>query len=111
MSVYGLTPTQYNELSELQGGRCAICRNRQTMRAIAVDHSHKTGDVRGLLCKRCNHDLLGASFESVRILLAAAVYLIAPPTSGAWVDPEDGGDAIFNAFRAAVEEQARSVLR
>jgi Recombination endonuclease VII len=87
--TYGIGPEAWNDLLKLQDGKCAICRKRQLDRTIATDHDHKTGDVRGLLCKRCNHDLLGAAFDSVNILRAAIHYLENPPTSGRWVAPED----------------------
>ena len=37
-----------------QGGVCAICRRREGNKYLAVDHSHITGCVRGLLCTGCN---------------------------------------------------------
>jgi hypothetical protein len=86
--VYGVGPDEYDRLFELQGGKCAICRKRQIDRRLAVDHNHKTGEARGLLCKRCNHDLLGAAYDTVEILQAAVLYLTTPPTSGLWVAPE-----------------------
>jgi hypothetical protein len=109
MSIYGLTPRRYDELVAVQDGRCAICRRRQTMRSIAVDHNHKTGDVRGLLCKRCNHDLLGGAYDSIRMILAAAIYLAVPPQSGDWIDPEEYGEVVMRAFLATVDDVSRSV--
>ncbi|MCU1617755.1 MAG: hypothetical protein JWO98_5295 [Frankiales bacterium] len=89
--VYGLTPEGYDELLALQGGRCAICRNRPgKKKRFAVDHDHGTGAVRGLLCSNCNHDLLGAGYDSPPKLLAAWHYLTTPPATGLWVKPEDG---------------------
>lgn len=98
MSTYGLTPEAFADLMTLQDGRCAICRKRQTDRSIAVDHSHSSGEVRGLLCLKCNRELLGAAYDSLRMVLAAAIYLAAPPTSGDWIDPEIGGDAVMESF-------------
>lgn len=88
--VYGLSSADYDALLASQGGRCAIGRERPKGKRLAVDHDHKTGEVRGLLCSRCNHDLLGAGFDSVAKLGAATHYLMHPPTSGAWWAPEDG---------------------
>lgn len=88
--TYGLTPEEYDRLLALQGGRCAICRNRPGKKRLAVDHHHQEGHVRGLLCGRCNHDLLGAGYDSPEKLLAGYHYLNTPPTSGRWVKPEDG---------------------
>ncbi len=58
---YGITPTQYNELLEKQDGRCAVCRKpaEEFNKRLAVDHNHKTGEIRGLLCTYCNHRLVG----------------------------------------------------
>lgn len=89
LAKYGITPERELELFELQRGMCAICRKRQVDRRLAVDHDHKTNEVRGLLCKRCNHDLLGAAHDSLRILQAAVRYLTTPPAGGQWIPPED----------------------
>ena len=53
--VYGLAPGEYTRLYEEQGGRCYICHlaTGKTKR-LAVDHDHRTGKVRGLLCSPCN---------------------------------------------------------
>lgn len=103
--TYGLGVTDHDALMALQDGRCAVCRKRQTMQALAVDHDHQTGKVRGLLCKGCNHDILGSGFDSARLLFAAAAYLMNPPASGTWVPPERL-DAAMAAFRTAYVETA-----
>ena len=108
-ATYGIGPDTWTELLVLQGGRCAICRKHSLDRAPAVDHDHVTGAVRGALCKRCNHDLLGAAFDSARVLAAALVYLLAPPASGSWVAPEDVGDAVLDAVQAVLERQGPQV--
>lgn len=83
--VYGLGRDGFDALMTRQDGRCAICGTRSLDRSIATDHDHKTGETRGLLCKRCNHDLLGAGFDSIRRLRAAVYYLEHPPaTDGTW---------------------------
>ena len=106
LRTYGQTPDDHAKLVRAQDGRCAICRNDQRIKAKATDHDHKTGAVRGLLCQRCNHDLLGAAFDSIKILLAAASYLANPPADGSWLDPEVYGDAIMTAFLATIEKLA-----
>lgn len=78
-STYGLEPGEYDRLFELQGGRCAICRCRPEAQRLAVDHDHQTQKPRGLLCIRCNHDLLGAAHDRVDILRAGVNYLEHPP--------------------------------
>lgn len=75
--VYGLTVEQFEALWAAQGRRCAICWRPVRVRRPAVDHDHETGEVRGLLCRKCNYDLLG--FYSVAALIRAARYLMKPP--------------------------------
>lgn len=88
--VYGLSADGYAALLEVQGGKCAICRARPKSKRLAVDHDHKTTAVRGLLCSRCNHDLMGAAWDSSAMALALWHYINTPPTSGTWVAPELG---------------------
>ena len=58
--VWGLTLEDYDEMLESQGGGCAICGKsledelRDIGKRLAVDHCHKTGEIRGLLCMSCN---------------------------------------------------------
>src|SRR5882757_7060452 len=54
---YGITLDNYFELSEAQGHVCAICgseENDSRRKYFDVDHNHTTGQVRGLVCSRCN---------------------------------------------------------
>lgn len=86
--TYGLELSEYEALLKLQGGKCAICRARPISKRLAVDHDHKSGAVRGLLCGRCNHDLMGNAWDSLAIASALWHYLNTPPASGAWIPPE-----------------------
>ena len=54
--LYGITPDDYNQLFQQQNGCCAICGKHQSKlkRRLDVDHDHKSGKVRGLLCNPCN---------------------------------------------------------
>lgn len=79
--TYGIDGDEYRRIMAVQGGRCAICQNRPASIRFAVDHDHQTGEVRGILCKRCNHDLLGAAHDDVTMLWRALSYLLAPPAS------------------------------
>ncbi len=55
---YGITLAQYNVMARRQKWRCWICRRRQTGgRRLDVDHCHRTGRIRHLLCSRCNQHL------------------------------------------------------
>lgn len=49
---YGLSVEEYRDLLVGQAGRCLICLRAD--RELVVDHDHKTGRVRGLLCQPCN---------------------------------------------------------
>lgn len=55
---YGMTLSEYAEMLEDQDWKCKICRIEQDQnvaeRKLSVDHDHKTGKVRGLLCQNCN---------------------------------------------------------
>jgi len=57
---YNITLNDYNRMSKEQKGVCAICGKKEThknqfnIKRLAVDHDHKTGKVRGLLCIKCN---------------------------------------------------------
>ncbi len=59
MNRYGITLLDYYQILKLQKGRCGICKCKPTQvkNKFAVDHDHKTGKVRGLLCVSCNNKL------------------------------------------------------
>lgn len=78
MSTYGLATGEYDTLFQSQGGRCAICQGTRRQR-LSVDHCHKTGLVRGLLCRMCNGRLLTSARDRPEVLRAAADYLENPP--------------------------------
>lgn len=69
-SVFGLTPEQYEILFKKQNGLCALCSRP----AECIDHCHKTGKVRGLLCQLHNRGL-GHFQDDPRMLERAARYL------------------------------------
>lgn len=79
---FGLTPEQYDTLVLKQHGVCAICHKPETtihggskqLMPLGVDHNHKTGKVRELLCTRCN-TALGLIDDSPERALALATYL------------------------------------
>jgi hypothetical protein len=78
LQTYGITADDHRQMLAGQDGQCAIC-GRAPRYNLDVDHCHKTGLVRGLLCKLCNRRLLPAAGDSTRILLAAISYLQHPP--------------------------------
>lgn len=56
-ATYNITLEAYDAQLVAQGGVCAICRGGTSKRSFAVDHNHKDGTIRGLLCWRCNSGL------------------------------------------------------
>lgn len=78
--TYGLTVAQYEQILDKQGGVCYICRRaRGTTKRLQVDHDHKTGKVRGLLCSPCNRDVIGHLRDDPEACRRAATYLENPP--------------------------------
>jgi len=78
---FGINIEQYQEMLIAQGGVCAICGKGETsltrkgkVRGLAVDHDHQTGQIRGLLCSRCNQ-VLGRVEDNVDILQSMIDYL------------------------------------
>lgn len=69
---YGLTPADLGALIERQGGACAICSE---VAPLQVDHHHKSGKVRELLCGHCNAGL-GRFRDRPELLELARLYLI-----------------------------------
>lgn len=86
---YGMTLEDWERLFKKQKGRCAICKKGQKTtqithlpgkgkglanKSLFVDHDHKTGKVRGLLCSKCN-TALGLLLDSSEIVQNAFWYL------------------------------------
>ncbi len=73
---FGLTPEQYDAMLAAQGGVCHLCgRPPNESVALHVDHDHSTGQIRGILCFKCNN-ALGDFDDDPDRLMAAAMYLI-----------------------------------
>jgi len=84
LKKYGITPETYQELFTKQEGKCAICSSTEVSVArrsynLFVDHDHKTGKVRGLLCHHCNTGL-GHYKDNTETLRKAIEYLNANRT-------------------------------
>lgn len=71
LKQYGLTAEEYQALLEAQDHACAICREPDPP---AIDHCHRTGRVRGLLCHKCNKGI-GLLRDDPETLRIAASYL------------------------------------
>jgi len=80
-SNHNITLEEYNKMLDEQNGVCAICFEKETdkesnkkIKSLAVDHDHKIGSVRGLLCGKCNK-MLGMAKDNIFILKNAIEYL------------------------------------
>lgn len=53
---FGLTPEAFNKMLQAQNNKCASCgkTTEENGKRLCVDHDHKSGKVRGLLCDNCN---------------------------------------------------------
>ncbi len=78
---FNLPADEYEALKVKQNGLCASCGQPETISSklgrqhdLAVDHNHKTGQVRSLLCQRCN-TILGRVEEDIEVLLKLVEYL------------------------------------
>lgn len=72
--LYGVTEADYTKMLDAQKGVCAVCHRTDNSKALSVDHCHKTGVVRGLLCTSCNLSL-GHMQDCPDRLRQAALYL------------------------------------
>jgi hypothetical protein len=77
---FGVGLEYFNKKYREQNGVCAGCGKpettflRGTLLSLAIDHNHKTGQLRGLLCMRCNLGL-GSLDDSIETLENLIVYL------------------------------------
>ena len=76
---YGIAIDDWNRMFIAQGGRCLICGRHQDELSgrLAVDHNHRTGQNRGLLCSTCNSILgfAGKGGDNSTVLANAVKYL------------------------------------
>ena len=80
VETYGITAIQYWMIYDFQGGLCYICRRANGKRKrLSVDHDHKTGIVRGLLCTACNRNVLGHLRDDPDAAQRIIDYLRTPP--------------------------------
>ncbi len=81
MTTFGITLEEEALIVEFQGGAC-ICAKwtgyNGRSRSLSTDHDHKTGEIRGKLCKHCN-DLLGRIKDDPDYFRRMIAYLEDPP--------------------------------
>lgn len=75
---YGISPEAYDQMLADQKFVCAICgepgKENGRAKRLAVDHDHRSGKVRALLCANCN-TAVGLLQDSQVLLAAASLYL------------------------------------
>ena len=79
---FGISAAEYDSMLEKQKGVCQICSQPETKvdhrtklpRRLAVDHCHKTGKVRGLLCSDCN-TAIGLLKDDIDLMQKAIEYV------------------------------------
>ena len=79
---HGIGQAEYEEALVLQGNKCGICRRHAELhlhgKHLHIDHDHRSGKIRGLLCSRCNH-ALGLLLDNKQIAANLIEYLTDPP--------------------------------
>lgn len=70
---YSMNPGQFERMVKGQDGKCLICKG-DWGNLLNVDHNHVTGEIRGLLCYRCNKGI-GHFGDDIEILKIAITYL------------------------------------
>lgn len=80
---YGITIDDYNRMYDQQSSCCKICG--QHFDRLCVDHCHNTGDVRGLLCRKCNV-ALGQFDDDIKLVSKALEYLTDKRIPEEWLD-------------------------
>ena len=95
VKAYKMTVVEYDQLVIIQASACAICRRPPTGKSLFIDHDHRSGRVRGLVCHRCNI-MLGVAQDNATVLRNAATYLDGVVDAGPLV-----------ALRAARKEATR----
>ena len=93
---FGISLADYTKMAVEQDNKCAICGQMETqerggkVKALAVDHDHTTGAVRGLLCCDCNQAL--GKFQDNKAYLASAIAYLDKYSSGDMVGKIAHGD-------------------
>jgi hypothetical protein len=77
-NTYLIDQSIYDHILLMQDGHCACCpatvSGRATDKYLIVDHDHKTGEIRGLLCHNCNI-MLGSARDNLSTLQNGITYL------------------------------------
>lgn len=104
MRKYGLTLEEYEMMSAQRKGCCDVCqlperaRRNGRLKSLAVDHHHRSGEIRGLLCSACNTQL--GFLENEYWVALVKAYLSSPaPTIPPFIAAEDRAGRRWSYFR------------
>ena len=75
--LYGVGPLEVAAMRRAQGGRCGLCLVQLDDR-LHVDHDHRTGRIRGLLCGVCNRSLASVDRHGLEWLDRVRAWLTPP---------------------------------
>lgn len=90
----------YNKQIERQNSKCAICgREEIEGRHLQLDHDHKTGQLRGLLCFRCNVAIGSLGDDPVQLARAVAYLLDWRPWLRAMLETDEGAAVVMKNCR------------
>lgn len=83
---YGVTKKDFDELFKRQNGQCKLCREnlKAGTKSVHIDHCHKTKNVRGILCARCNLGI-GRFGDNIDGMMEAVRYLINTDSEPTWL--------------------------
>jgi len=91
--VFGISKDDYTAIVRLQGGQCPICFKPVPdpaapagARRFPVDHSHRSGEVRGVPCEYCNRRRIG-QWTDVDMLRRLLSYIENPPARQYFGEP------------------------
>jgi hypothetical protein len=76
-TTFGITPEDYEKLSQKQNNQCLICKKdygNNKNKYLSIDHNHDTGEIRGLLCQKCN-SAIGLLNEDIELVKRTLLYL------------------------------------
>lgn len=79
-NFFNLSSSEYDLIFLSQGGVCAICRKPPKQVRLAIDHDHKTGLVRGLLCSICNRAIARFKDDLEKFKNCVAYFTLPPAT-------------------------------
>lgn len=93
-NLYGISLKDREDMIEVQGNRCAICKTHFSeipTKHIHVDHDHSTGKARGILCHHCNQ-VLGQCKDNISVLKNSIRYLLDHKHIDFWALMRERGD-------------------